>query len=287
MGCYPSLLRWRLRSPFTITDGEQPPISKSFDSDSQSCKSPYSLGASIELKSPIISTDSLSPLALPSNQKPKSESIKISTEPLDLPINEINHKIASLTSAIQDYESSTGEAKDKTIVNLNAILDIISENSLVHTKLEILRSHISNLYFTRDEISLHYFSPAIESFPVLWKEFVDLDENSRREQARKQSSSMAIMRMVTILANLRSACNIQRDLYVTIEKKMGSQFEDILGGLKDIGAQDAAMKWRVLGMVTGKRGEEEEHKLEDILKVRMRVSGLLIEVVEALRENDE
>ncbi|KAN0116770.1 hypothetical protein V8E51_002747 [Hyaloscypha variabilis] len=280
MGCFPSLLCWRFPGQSIVTKGEHPPISKPFDSNSQSCKSPSSLSTSLELKSPKLSVDPPTP-ALP------PEPIKAYKEPFDLPTDELNYNIASLTTAIRDYSSLTAEAKTNTISDLNSILDTISENSLVYTKLEILRSHIASLYLMKDDISIHYFSPAIESFPVLWKEFLDLDEETQQAEARRQSPASGIMRMFTILASLRGACNVQQDLDGGVEKKVGSQFEDILGDLKDLGAQEAAMKWRVLGMVVGKRRQEGERGLEEILRVRMRVSGLLMEAVEGLGEVDE
>ncbi len=116
---------------------------------------------------------------------------------------------------------------------------------------------------------------------------MDLSEETKQAEARKQSPSSGIMRIFTILASLRGACNVQRDLDGGVEKKVGSQFEGILGDLKDLGGQEAAMKWRVLGMVVGKRRQEGERGLEESLTVRMRVSGLLMEIVEGLREGDE
>jgi hypothetical protein len=35
--------------------------------------------------------------------------------------------------------------------------------------------------------------------------------------------------------------------------KVGGQFEDILGHLKDLGTWEAVLKWRVLEMVVGQR----------------------------------
>ena len=65
---------------------------------------------------------------------------------------------------------------------------------------------------------------------------------------------------------------------------MGGQFEDILGFLKDLGTWEAVLKGRVLQMVVGQRRREMEGRLDELLEVRLRVSGLLFEVVNGLSE---
>jgi hypothetical protein len=90
-----------------------------------------------------------------------------------------------------------------------------------------------------------------------------------------------------MLSNLRRVCDVQRELDVRIERKVGGQFEDILGELRDLGSQEAALKWTVLGMVVSQRRKEGEGRVDEILGCRMRVSGLLVEVIGALSENEE
>jgi len=156
----------------------------------------------------------------------------------------------------------------------------------VYTKLEILHSQLCTLYRTKDDISTRNFGPAIERIPSLFKEFIELNEEEQRVQARRQAPSSAIMQMFTILGNVRTGCNFQRDLDQQIERKVRTGFEDVLGDLKDLGVWEAVMKWRILGMVCGQRREEGDRGLGPILEVRMGISGLLMEVVEALREVD-
>jgi len=126
----------------------------------------------------------------------------------------------------------------------------------------------------------------MQELPSLIQKFAALGEEEQREQARRQASSSTIMEMFTILGNVRTGCNIQRDLDIQMERKVGSEFEGVLGDLKDLGVWEAVMKWRVLGMVCGKRREEAERELESILEVRIGFSGLLMGIVEALREVD-
>jgi hypothetical protein len=84
----------------------------------------------------------------------------------------------------------------------------------------------------------------------------------------------------------QAASSLEREVDKKIEQKVGSQFDDILGDLKDLGAQEAALKWRVLGMMVSQRRKEEDVRVDGILKYRMRVSGLLIGAVEDLAEDE-
>lgn len=115
-------------------------------------------------------------------------------------------------------------------------------------------------------------------------EFIEFGEEQQRKEARMQSASSPIMQIFGHLSRLRSACITQRDLDREIERKVGGQFEDILGVLKDLGTSEAVLKWRVLATVAGQRRREMEGPLDELLEVRMRVSGLLFEVVNALSE---
>jgi hypothetical protein len=283
MGCFPSILR--LWHPPTPTEGENPPAPpKPFDSGFQSCKS-LSPESSIELKSPVISIEP--PTSFKSPSPKEVEIIKAEKEPLDLPIEEINTEIATLSAAIRDYESLTASNRERIVADLNAILAIISENSLVYTKLEILKSQLNSLYREKLTVSEEYFQTACEQLPFLWKRFLGLSENEQRQQARTQPRSSPIMKIFTMLSNLRRVCDVQRELDVRIERKVGDQFEDILGHLRDLGSQEAALKWTVLGMVVSQRRKEGEGRVDEILGCRMRVSGLLVEVIGALSENEE
>jgi hypothetical protein len=215
------------------------------------------------------------------------ESIKAEKEPLDLPINEMNEKIAALTSSIHDYETQTTEHGERSISDLDAILDIISENSFVYTQLEILRSHINSSHEEKQIVFLDHFQPVVEELHARWKDFLRLGEAEQREMARTQRRDSCLMRMFAILSNLRRACDNRRDSDVKIERKIGSQFDDVLGGLVDIGAQEAVLKWRILEMVIGKRRGEGEARLDGILGYGIKVSGLLVGAIEALSEEEE
>jgi hypothetical protein len=279
MGCLPSILR--PRPPPDQSDpieGEKFP--KSSDSDSRSCKS-ISPGSSTDLESPFISIAPPTPSEPPF--APKVESLKVEKEPLDLPIEEVNHEIAALITAIEDCQSLSTDYRQRTFTDISAILDIISETSLVYTKLEILRSQLNTLYRENESHFGRYLHSAIDRIPTLWMEFIELDEEQQRKDARTQRASSPIMQIFGHLSRLRSASDAQHDLHLNIERKVGEQFQDILGDLRDLGAREPALKWHVLEMVVGQR-REGEGRLDALLRVRIRVSGLLLEVVDALSE---
>ncbi|KAH8760200.1 hypothetical protein BGZ57DRAFT_858570 [Hyaloscypha finlandica] len=282
MGCFLSIRRLLTRNPPSLTRDESP--SKPFDSDSHSGNSHSPPESSFGLKSPIISIEPPSPSK--SSSGGPAESIKAEKEPLDLPVNEMNEKIAALTSSIQDYETQTTEHGERSISDLDAILDIISENSFVYTQLEILRSHINSSYEEKQIVFLDHFQPVVEELHARWKDFLRLGEAEQREMARTQRRDSCLMRMFAILSNLRRACDNRRDSDIKIERKIGSQFDDVLGGLVDIGAQEAALKWRILEMVIGKRRGEGEARLDGILGYGIKVSGLLVGAIEALSEEE-
>jgi hypothetical protein len=283
MGCFPSILRPRPPANQSIpTENAQLP--KSSDSDSRSCKSISSPGSSTDLKSPFISITPPTPSKAPFATE--IESTKIEKEPLDLPIEEVNNEIAALITAIEDCQSLSADNRQRIFEDINAILDIISENSLVYTKLEILRSQLNSLYRENESHFGGYLHSAIERIPALWMEFTGLGEEQQRREGKTQGASSPIMQIFAHLARFRSACDAQRDLDLRIERKVGGQFEDILGELRDLGTPEAALKWRVLGMLVGQRRREGEGMLDELLGVRIRVSGLLVEVVEALSEED-
>jgi hypothetical protein len=283
MGCFLSIHRLLTRNPPSLTRDESP--SKPFDSDSHSGNSHSSPESSFGLKTPIISIEPPSPSK--SSSGGPAESIKAEKEPPDLPINEMNEKMAALTSSIQDYEAETTEHGERSISDLDAILDIVSENSFVYTKLEILRSHTNSSYREKQIVFLEHFQPTVEELHARWKEFLRLGEVEQREMARTQRRDSCLMRMFTILSNLRRACDNQRDSDIKIERKIGSQFDDVLGGLIDIGTQEAALKWRILEMVIGKRRGERDARLDGILGYGIKVSGLLVGAIEALSEEEE
>jgi hypothetical protein len=282
MGCFPSILR--PRPPPDQSDpieGKRSP--KSSDSDSQSCKF-TSPGPSTDLEFPF--TSIAPPTLSEPSFAPRVESINVGKEPLDLPIEEVNHEIAALITAIEDCQSLSTDYKQRTFKDINAILDVISENSLVYTKLEILLSQLNTLYRENESHFGGYLHSAIESIPTLWMEFLELDEEQQRQHARTQSASSSIMQIFGHLSRLRSASDAQHDLHSSIERKVGEQFHDILGDLRDLGAREPALKWSVLEMVDGQRMREIEGKLDGLLRARIRVSGLLLEVVEALSEEE-
>jgi hypothetical protein len=278
MGCFHSIQSSLSPNRPCVTKAKSPP--KVFDSDSTSCQSLSSPGTSIGPKSPIISIEPPSPF------KPLYGFETAKKEPLDLPISEINNKIAASASSIQAYEIETKEHRERLISDLESILELISENSLAYTKIEILRSHISSLYREKHFVTRDHFTPAAEKLPARWKEFLGLDEAEQRAMARTQRRSSCLMRMFTFLSCLRIACHKQRDLNLRIERKIGCQFNEILRDLKYIGEDEAALKWRVVGIVNGKRREEREARLDDILGFGIKVSGLLVGVVEALSEEE-
>jgi hypothetical protein len=74
---------------------------------------------------------------------------------------------------------------------------------------------------------------------------------------------------------------------MNIERKIRLQFEDILGDLKDLGSQEAALMWRVLGMMASQRRKRGDGRIDAILEYRMRVSGLFIGIVEDLTGDED
>lgn len=156
----------------------------------------------------------------------------------------------------------------------------------MYTKLEILGSQLNTLYRENESHFEGYLHSAFDKIPALWMEFIEFGEEQQRKEARMQIASSPIMQIFDHLTRLRSACNAQRDLDREIEGKVGGQFEDILGDLKDLKDWEAVLKWRVLAMVVGQRRREIEGPLDELLEVRMRVSGLLFEVVNALSEEE-
>ena len=51
----------------------------------------------------------------------------------------------------------------------------------------------------------------------------------------------------------QAVSSLEREVDKKIEQKVGSQFDNILSGLKDFGAQEATLKWRVFGMMVSQR----------------------------------
>ncbi len=156
----------------------------------------------------------------------------------------------------------------------------------MYTKLEILESQVNTLYRENESHYGEYLYSAIDRIPPLWREFTELGQEQQRQEARMQRASSPIMQFFGHLSRIRSACNAQRDLDRETEGKVGGQFDDVLGGLKDLGSWEAVLKWRVLGMVVGQRRREVEGRLDELLGVRIRVSGLLLEIVDALSEEE-
>lgn len=90
-----------------------------------------------------------------------------------------------------------------------------------------------------------------------------------------------------MLGEVRKGCELQERFDGMVEKRVAVVFEEILGELKRAGPEEAAMKWRVLVIVMGKRKELLVGSVGEILGARLGVSGTLVGVVEVLREVGE
>ncbi len=79
---------------------------------------------------------------------------------------------------------------------------------------------------------------------------------------------------------------MQREIDEKVAKRLSGCFEEILGELKGASAEEAAMKWRVLGIVVRKRREVLEGCVLEILRVRMGVSAGFMGLVDLLAESE-
>jgi hypothetical protein len=197
MGCFHSILRPRPPpDQSNPTEGEQLP--KPSDSDPRSCKSISFPGSSADLEFPL---ESIAPPAPSEYPFPSEvESIKIEKESLDLPIEEVNHEIAALITAIEDCQSLGTDNRQRNFEDINDILDIISENSLVYTKLEILGSQLNTLYRENESHFEGYLHSAFKRVPEPWMEFAKFSEEQQRQEARMRS---AVRRSCKFLAICR------------------------------------------------------------------------------------
>jgi len=105
--------------------------------------------------------------------------------------------------------------------------------------------------------------------------------------ARTQSRDSPLMRIFAMLGEVRRACEVLQTLDAKVERGVAVAFEEILGELKRVGPEEAALKWRVLGIVVGRRRQLLVGSVGEILEVRLRVSGTLVGVVDVLAEVDE
>jgi ribosomal protein L13E len=85
---------------------------------------------------------------------------------------------------------------------------------------------------------------------------------------------------------VRRCIEVQRELDEKVARRIRGSFEEVLGELKVAGPQEAALKWRVLGIVVGKRREKLEEVVLEILRVRMGVSKGLVDLVDVLGESE-
>jgi hypothetical protein len=266
-------------------EDEEPP--KFFDSRSLSCRSLSPPTSSIEVKSPLITIVPPSPLpSAPLLPEQKAHFIDDKKSTLGLPIKEISKQISILISAIYDYDSLISESRHRTLSDLNAILRLVPEATLVHTKLETLASQINTLY-REQHSSTQHLRLLCDDLPITWTAFLGLDDEEKRRVARTQGRDSSLMRIFGMLGEVRKGCLVQETFDAMVEKKAAVLFEEILGELKRVGPEEAAMKWRVLGIVMGKRKALLAGSVEEILGARLRVSGTLVGFVEVLREVGE
>ncbi|CZS90990.1 uncharacterized protein RCO7_01372 [Rhynchosporium graminicola] len=146
----------------------------------------------------------------------------------------------------------------------------------------------------------------------LWEEFISLRIDEMREMARTLNGACKLMCIFNLLSALRAGSEELLVLDAEISMRLESDFEVVLGELKDfegtgftalgmdggegegglsgvgqIMGESASMQWRVLSIVQGKRKEGLQWRMENVKRGRGEVSVMLLGVVEDLAEGGE